>query len=84
MYSRFHFPLCVAAFWGAAFAMASAEGLPASFTAECDPSGAELARFDMNAGDAQRAYESSVEGYVRAQALLKRRGAMAAQARAKA
>jgi len=48
MYSRFHLPLCVAALWGVAAAVASAEGLPASFTAECEPSGVELTRFDMS------------------------------------
>ena len=41
-----------------------------------------LATIAAAPGDAQRAYESAVDGYVRAQALFKRRGAMAAQARA--
>jgi hypothetical protein len=48
MYSRFHFPLCVAALWGAAVAVAWAGETPAPFNAECEPTSGELTRFDMN------------------------------------
>jgi hypothetical protein len=48
MYSRLHFPLCVAALWVAAVAVAWAEEAPASFNAECEPTGVELTRFEMN------------------------------------
>jgi hypothetical protein len=48
MYSRLHFPLCVAALWVAAVAVAGVEEAPASFNAECEPTGVELTRFEMN------------------------------------
>ena len=58
MYSRFHFPLCVAALWGAAVAVAWAEGAPASFNAgvRADVRRAHPLRNERQWPDARGAY----------------------------
>ena len=62
MYSRFHFPLCVAALWGAAAAGAWAEEARSPFSAECEPTSGELTRFDMNVSGQTRTARTVTTG----------------------
>lgn len=62
MYSRFHFPLCVAALWGVAAAGAWADETRSPFNAECEPTSGELTRFDMNVNGQTRVARTVTAG----------------------